>query len=223
MAPDTDPGGSDDGAGGLVSSPFDGLGTAEPAAGRAPRRVPRRLPRRDPAGRRGGRVVLRPYRRSDDAGLAAVCLATADDGRDASALYADGAPARRGLRAAVRALRARPVPGRGRRHPRGAGERLRAGDQRHGRLRGVGGARVVAGRPAPPPRRLRGARVCGRPARRHGRRPADDAALGHRPVPGPPARRPAAARAGPGPRPPPAGGLHGHRPRGRARAACTWA
>lgn len=34
-------------------------------------------------------MTLRPYRRSDDAGLAAVCLATADDGRDGTALYAD--------------------------------------------------------------------------------------------------------------------------------------
>ena len=42
-----------------------------------------------PPGRRG-RVSVRPYRRSDDDGLAAVCLATADDGRDGSALYADG-------------------------------------------------------------------------------------------------------------------------------------
>lgn len=40
-------------------------------------------------GRRSGpRVTLRPYRRSDDAGLAAVCLATAADGGDGTALYA---------------------------------------------------------------------------------------------------------------------------------------
>lgn len=37
--------------------------------------------------RRRGRVTVRPYRRSDDDGLAAVCLATADDGSDASSTY----------------------------------------------------------------------------------------------------------------------------------------
>ncbi len=45
--------------------------------------------RRTAARRRAVRPTLRPYRRSDDAGLAAVCLATADDGRDATALYAN--------------------------------------------------------------------------------------------------------------------------------------
>lgn len=38
-------------------------------------------------GGRAGRVTVRPYRRSDDAGLVAVCLATADDGDDGSTLY----------------------------------------------------------------------------------------------------------------------------------------
>jgi ribosomal protein S18 acetylase RimI-like enzyme len=48
--------------------------------------------RHDVRGRRAGRaarVTLRPYRRSDDAGLAAVCLATAADGGDGAALYAN--------------------------------------------------------------------------------------------------------------------------------------
>lgn len=36
---------------------------------------------------RTSRVTIRPYRRSDDAGLADVCLRTADDGRDATDLY----------------------------------------------------------------------------------------------------------------------------------------
>ncbi len=48
--------------------------------------------RHDVRGRRAGRaarVTLRPYRRSDDAGLAAVCLATAADGGDGTGLYAN--------------------------------------------------------------------------------------------------------------------------------------
>jgi len=47
----------------------------------------RRSAQRTVAARRT-RATLRPYRSSDDAGLTAVCLATADDGRDASALHA---------------------------------------------------------------------------------------------------------------------------------------
>ncbi|MFC3689086.1 GNAT family N-acetyltransferase [Aquipuribacter hungaricus] len=45
-------------------------------------------PTRRAARRAPSRVSVRPYRRSDDAGLSAVCLATADEGRDGSALYA---------------------------------------------------------------------------------------------------------------------------------------
>lgn len=39
------------------------------------------------ARRRRTRTSLRPYRRSDDAGLAEVCLRTADDGQDATGTY----------------------------------------------------------------------------------------------------------------------------------------
>lgn len=41
-----------------------------------------------PTRRRRGRVSVRPYRRSDDAGLSAVCLQTAADGGDATADHA---------------------------------------------------------------------------------------------------------------------------------------
>lgn len=58
-----------------------------PSVSRAPVRV-LRAARGAARGRATGRVTIRPYRRSDDAGLAAVCLATADDGGDASGLYA---------------------------------------------------------------------------------------------------------------------------------------
>ena len=61
-----------------------GCGTTRRAAGRRGRS---RAPGQAPGGA-AGRVSVRPYRRSDDAGLAAVCLATADHGRDAGALYA---------------------------------------------------------------------------------------------------------------------------------------
>lgn len=40
-----------------------------------------------PPRRRRGRHTIRPYRRSDDAGLAEVCLRTAADGEDASDTY----------------------------------------------------------------------------------------------------------------------------------------
>ena len=49
---------------------------------------PRSGTTRPAAARRTSKVTLRPYRRSDDAGLAAVCLATADEGRDGSTTYA---------------------------------------------------------------------------------------------------------------------------------------